>query len=391
MKNIWKELKQLLKSSSKSGRDDGTERQIKLKGIKKTEKLIGESRKITGKEILAIGLTVTMAFGLLTACGKNSTETSGTVTKNIDTLKIMISPYQDADTLLTGLEPLGDMIKTKMKEKGYTIEQVDMTVGTSYTAVGEALSAGTADVGFISGGTYVTYDQDCDVLLTALRQAINKDSENASDWNDGSREVFTDDLTTYYRSIILAGPSEKGQKLKAKVDTGEELTWDDLDSATWAVMGASSASGYIYPGMYLKDHFGKQISDLSHVVQSDSYTTSMARLAAGQVDIVVGYAHLRANMGDNWTGKLGGTDSIYNQTGVLAVTDKILDDTISVSRESSIVDEEFKQAFGETMIEIGESEEGKDALKIMSHKGYQWAQPADYDAERQAQKMLKEN
>lgn len=153
MKNIWKELKQLLKSSSKSGRDDGTERQIKLKGIKKTEKLIGESRKITGKEILAIGLTVTMAFGLLTACGKNSTETSGTVTKNIDTLKIMISPYQDADTLLTGLEPLGDMIKTKMKEKGYTIEQVDMTVGTSYTAVGEALSAGTADVGSIYGGT----------------------------------------------------------------------------------------------------------------------------------------------------------------------------------------------------------------------------------------------
>ena len=31
-----------------------------------------------------------------------------------------------------------------------------MTVGTSYTAVGEALSAGSADIGFISGGNYVS-------------------------------------------------------------------------------------------------------------------------------------------------------------------------------------------------------------------------------------------
>ena len=52
---------------------------------------------------------------------------------------------------------------------------IDMTVGTSYTAVGEALSAGSADIGFISGGNYVLFSDDCDVLLTALRYAINKD------------------------------------------------------------------------------------------------------------------------------------------------------------------------------------------------------------------------
>ncbi len=42
-----------------------------------------------------------------------------------------------------------------------------MSVGTSYTAVGEALSAGSADIGFISGGNYVLFSDDCDVLLTA--------------------------------------------------------------------------------------------------------------------------------------------------------------------------------------------------------------------------------
>ena len=61
------------------------------------------------------------------------------------------------------------------------------------------------------------------------------------------RRAFTDNLTTYYRSIILAGPSTKGQELAAKVNAGQKLTWDDLNGATWAVMGASSASRLYIP------------------------------------------------------------------------------------------------------------------------------------------------
>lgn len=74
------------------------------------------------------------------------------------------------------------------------------------------------------------------MLLTALRYAINKDSENPADWNDGTIEENTEDMSTYYRCILLAGPSEKGQELLSKVNAGEELTWDDLNSATWAVL-----------------------------------------------------------------------------------------------------------------------------------------------------------
>lgn len=47
------------------------------------------------------------------------------------------------------------------------------------------LSAGTADVGLIPGGTYVLYDDGCDVLLTATRDGLNKDLDNAKDWNGG--------------------------------------------------------------------------------------------------------------------------------------------------------------------------------------------------------------
>ena len=279
--------------------------------------------------------------------------------------------------------------RNELATQGYNVGNVEITVGTSYSAVGEALSAGTADAGFISGGTYVTYDDDCDVLLTAQRKAINKDSLNAKDWNDGTEEAFTDNLTTYYRSIILAGPSTKGQELAAKVNAGQKLTWDDLNGATWAVMGASSASGYIYPSLWLYNNYGKQISDLANVVQSDSYTTSMSRLAAGQVDVIVGFAHMRAKYAANWMSKFGGTDDCYKQTAVLAVTDQIMDDTICVSKNSDIMSEGFKKAFADACINIGKSEDGLKVLNVLSHIGYQYAQSSDYDAERAAQNMLK--
>ena len=198
------------------------------------------------KKISALLLSLALCAGLLAGCGTGETAEapSDTDVQQVDSLKIAFSPYADADLISESTEPLEELLKAKLLEKGYDVGEIDMTVGTSYTAVGEALSAGSADLGFISGGNYVLFSDDCDVLLTALRYAINKDSENPADWNDGTIEENTEDMSTYYRCILLAGPSEKGQELLSKVNAGEELTWDDLNSATWAVLNPTSASGY---------------------------------------------------------------------------------------------------------------------------------------------------
>ena len=227
------------------------------------------------KKFVVPALSLALCLGLVTGCSsktsapaetsasaeettsetsaEDSSEAESTEPQSVDSLKIAFSPYSDADTITTATEPLENLLKEELLTKGYDVADIDMTVGTSYTAVGEALSAGSADIGFISGGNYVLFSDDCDVLLTALRYAINKDSDDPKDWNDGTIEENTDQMSTYYRSIILAGPSEKGQELLAKVNNGEELTWDDLNSATWAVMGPTSASGYIYPSLWLQE------------------------------------------------------------------------------------------------------------------------------------------
>ena len=246
------------------------------------------------KKTISLILAMVMALTLLAGCGsKKDDAPTPDSPATVEKLTIAFSPYADSDAILTSTKPLEQLLQAKLLEKGYDVKAVDMSVGTSYTAVGEALSAGSADIGFISGGNYVLFSDDCDVLLTALRYAINKDSDDPAKWNDGTIEQNTKDMSTYYRSVFIAGPSAKGQELLSKVNSGAELTWDDLNSATWAVMGPTSASGYIYPSLWLQERYGKTIADLDHAVQSDSYTTSLARLASGQVDIMVGYAHMR--------------------------------------------------------------------------------------------------
>lgn len=347
------------------------------------------------KKFPATLLSLALCCGLLAGCG-TSGETPAEDgapadgVQQIDSLKITFSPYADADIISESTQPLEELLKAKLLEKGYEVGEIDMTVGTSYTAVGEALSAGSADLGFISGGNYVLFSDDCDVLLTALRYGINKDSDNPADWNDGTIEENTDEMATYYRCILLAGPTEKGQELLAKVNNGQELTWDDLNSASWAVLNPTSASGYIYPCLWLQENYGKGISDLDSVVECDSHTTSVARLAAGQVDVMVSYGHIRIKNAPIWESDFGGTAPMVEQTGVIGVTEGIYNDMIAYSKTSETMqDEDFRQAVGEAFIELAQTEEGQAIFSVFSQVGYTWGNDSDYDGERAAQELLK--
>ena len=318
----------------------------------------------------------------------STTASSETSNKKIDTLRIAFVPSREPEEIITATEPLKQMLTDELATLGYDVGEVDITVGTSYEAVGEALAAGTADVGLIPGGTYVLYDDGCDVLLTATRDGLSIDSDNAKDWNDNAPTEPTTEQVTSYRALMIAGPSEKGKELAAKVNAGEALTWEDVSSANWSVANSSSPAGYIYPSLWLQENFDKNITDLPHAVQSDSYGSAFARLASGQVDILCTYADARRDYEDEWTTEYGMTNSIWDDTAVVGVTPAIYNDTISVSKTSPIMDDDFKQALGQAFINIGNTEEGKEVIAIYSHNGYQWAKSEDYNSERAAQEMI---
>lgn len=308
----------------------------------------------------------------------------------IDTLKVSFVPSRDPDEIVTATEPLKGLLIEELANLGFDVDDIEVNVGTTYEAVGEALSSGTTDVGLIPGGTYVLYDDGAEVILTSTRAALSNDSENPVDWNENKpTEGLSDKQATYYRSLLIAGPSEKGQELAEKVNNGKALTWDDVNSARWSVQSTSSSSGYIYPTLWLQENYEKSITDLNQSIQSNGYGDTFAKLAAEQADIVVVYADARRDNEENWIGDFGREASIWEETNVIGVTQPIYNDTVSVSKNSDVMSDALKKALQDAFINIAKTDEGKEVISIYSHEGYQRAESANYDGERDAQDFLR--
>ena len=317
----------------------------------------------------------------------------------MDKLTFQFVPSKDADVIITGTANLPELVKAEMATLGYEIGEVEISVGTSYEATGEAMCAGAIDIGWLPGGTYAIYSQaqEVDVILTATRAGLSNDSEDPATWNgEANKTLPTDEQVTFYRSLIYAAPTEKGKALAAKANAGEAITWEELDACTWAVGNTSSSAGYIYPTMWLMENYdGKKVSDLSNVVQL-GYADAFAQAAAEQVDIIVCYADGRRDYEAAWniptdsadeTGKagMGREDSIWNELNVIGVTDGIYNDTVAITTANAdVYNPEFINALQTALINIINTEEGQAIFSVYSHTGYAIAQDSDYDGARTA-------
>ena len=318
--------------------------------------------------------------------------------QHFDKLTLEFVPSKDADVIIAGTANLPELVQAEMAKLGYDIDEVDITVGTSYDATGEAMSAGAIDIGWLPGGTYALYSDDTDVILTATRNGLSNDSTNPADWNgEANKTLKNGPQVTFYRALIYAAPTEYGKKPAAHVNAGAALTWEDLDGATWAVQKTSSSAGYIYPALWLMQNYdGKKISDLSKVTPLDSgYGTAFSMAAAEQVDIIVCYADGRNDYEASWnlptdqqdpTGKqgMGRSASIWEELNVIGVTDGIYNDTVAISKESPYYTPEIVEALQNCFINIISTEEGKAIFDVYSHTGYAKAVDSDYDGARAA-------
>jgi len=316
----------------------------------------------------------------------------------MDKLTLEFVPSKDADVIITGTKNLPELLQAEMLKQGYDIGEVDITVGTSYEATGEAMAAGSIDLGWLPGGTYALFSDEVDVILTATRAGLSNDSTDPTTWNgDANKTLPTDNQVTFYRSLIYATPSAYGQELAAKSNAGEALTWDDLNAASWAVLKTSSSAGYIYPTLWLMDNYdGKKLTDLSSVVTLSGYGEAFAQAAAEAVDIVVCYADGRRDYEDAWllptdqqdaTGKagMGRDDTIWNELNVIGVTNGIYNDTVSITKAvPEVYNPEFIAAIQKALINLINTDEGKAIFSVYSHSGYAVATDSDYDSARKA-------
>jgi len=340
------------------------------------------------KKLLSLFALVVLSVTLI-ACGGNAAPATNEPVKDIPELVVYFVPSRDPEEIITATAPLANILKTQLAERGFNVDNVRIEVGTSFDAVGQAMAAGTADIGFIPGGTYVLFENEVTGILTATRAGLNKDSGVARDWNDGLPTTPTDTQVDSYRAIIIAGPSARGQELAQIINNGGELTWDQINEANWAVLAPSSPAGFIYPNVLLTSLFGHGFNDLAHITQVDGYATSMTMLASGQIDLMPIFADGRQSWATNWTEDFGRDASIWDETNVVFVTEPIFNDTISVSNESPNMSPELITALQEIFMALPETQEGRDIIAVYNHQGYKIFNSANYDSTRAAQEFLR--
>lgn len=347
------------------------------------------------KKLLTLALAVLMCVFAIAAVAEPV---------KMDKLTLQFVPSKDADVIITGTKNLPELLKAELLKEGYDVKNIDISVGVSYEATGEAMAAGTIDIGWLPGGTYALFsaDKEVEVILTATRDGLSNDSEDPTTWNgDANKTLPTDEQVTFYRSLIYATPSAYGKELAAKVNAGEALTWEDLNKANWAVLKNSSSAGYIYPTLWLQEHYdGKKLTDLDNVVTLAGYGEAFAQAAAEAVDIIVCYADGRRDYENAWqlptdsadsTGKagMGRTDTIWNELNVIGVTPGIYNDTVSITTANpEVYNPEFIKAMQNALINVINTEEGKEIFSVYSHAGYAVAQDSDYDGARAALKAV---
>ena len=358
------------------------------------------------KKISASLLTLFMLAG----CGSSTTASpsadaadsgsAANASKTIDVLKMQFVPSRDAEMIMQGTSELPQILIEAMKKRGYEIGDVEITVGagSDYNVTGEALASGSVDVAWLPASTFVNYGDETTVALTATRDALSNDSEDAKTWNGEANKTTRVSGTpvTYYRGLLYAGPSANGRKIAAKVENGEPITWDDLNECNWAVASTTSSAGYVFPTLWLmKNYDGKTIADLAHTTQL-SYPQAFAQAAAETVDIILCYADGRLDYEDDWNRPttetddagnqgFGRTASIFDELSVFGVTDPIFNDTVSLTKNpvpghEIVATEEFKNDFSDAMIEIAGTEKGKEIISVYSHTGYVKADPKNYEA-----------
>ena len=344
------------------------------------------------KKLLSLALALLLCIACVSALAD---------TVAMDKLTLQFVPSKDADVIITGTKNLPELLKAELLKQGYDVKDIEISVGTSYEATGEAMAAGTIDIGWLPGGTYALFSDEVDVILTATRAGLSNDSTDPTTWNgEANKTLKNGPQVTYYRSLIYATPSAYGKELAAKVNAGEALTWEDLDKANWAVLKNSSSAGYIYPTLWLMDNYdGKKLTDLSNVVTLSGYGEAFAQAAAEAVDIIVCYADGRNDYEAAWTiptdsadetGKagMGREDSIWNELNVIGVTPGIYNDTVSITKANpAVYNPEFIAAMQNALINVINSDEGKEIFSVYSHTGYAIAKDSDYDAARAALKL----
>lgn len=310
----------------------------------------------------------------------------------IEELVFIGVPSMDPELILNRLEPMKELIKANMLDFGYDIGNVEFVVSTNNNAAGEALTSGSALIGFMGGSTFIDYESEgLEVLMMALRGNMEVDSLDPKDWNTG--EVIGRskvDRVAYTRALIYAGPSSVGKELARKVMNDEELTWKELNEANWCHSSSvNSGLGYVFPSLWLYDNYGKTLADLEHVLLMNNNGDYAINLALENCDVAVSYMTLRNDYQEKWTTEFKRNESVWEEVQVIGVSEKIPNGVIVISKNHPDYSDSMKLSIQSAFMALTNTEEGIEAFGVYNIEGFQLSNRDDFEQLRRANEIVR--
>lgn len=305
------------------------------------------------KKIVAIGTSMVIAAGLLSACGSKDASTDSSAESYVPKeLTVQFVPSQNAGTLEAKAKPLEKLLSDKLDIP------VKVSVSTDYNTIIEAMASKKVDIGFLPPTAYVmAHDKKAaNVLLQAQRFGVNDKTGQP-----------TTELVDFYKSMFIV-------KKDSNINSIEDLKGKKI-----AFQDVTSSAGYVWPAASLMDAKIDPTKDVQGVTVK-GHDQAVVALLNGDVDAAVIFQDARNIVKKDYP-------SVFEDTKVLKFTQKIPNDTISVRAD---MDKDWVKKIQDAFVEIGKDEEGHQIIKdIYSHEGYTPSEDSVFDIVREYAKKVK--
>ncbi|MGG5252595.1 phosphate/phosphite/phosphonate ABC transporter substrate-binding protein [Neobacillus sp. SM06] len=310
------------------------------------------------KKLAAIGMSLALAVGVLSACGTNKdTNNAGTKSNGGDgyvpkTLTVQFVPSQNAGTLEAKAKPLEKLLSDKL---GIPVK---VSVSTDYNTIIEAMASKKVDIGFLPPTAYVmAHDKGAaNVLLQAQRYGV-----------DDQTGQPTTDLVDFYKSMFIVKKDSKINDIK------------DLKGKKIAFQDVTSSAGYVWPAASLMDAGIDPTKDVQGVTVK-GHDQAVISVLNGDVDAAVVFQDARNIVKKDYP-------KVFDDTKVIKFTEKIPNDTISVRSD---MNKDWVKKIQDAFVAIGKDKEGHKIIKdIYSHEGYTPSNDKVFDIVRDYAKKVK--
>lgn len=301
--------------------------------------------------------------------------------QKIEIITVGIAPVAIPSDILAASESFSAELRSYLFDKGYDVSSLKVKVYETHEDLRRALENQEVDIAYLPSTQYLRVIDTTQYLASVTRLQLDMNSDLV-DYNQATQSNKPIANIAYRNALIYTGPSAYGKELYQKFVNNEDITWIDLNVASWCHVVVTDLEGYIYPSLWLVDNYERRMGELfNHTLEERGYDDVMKSLANKSCDVGVGPSLLRYDYAPLWnTEDYGGVGNIFDEIKVIGVTKPIYDN-VFVARnllEEDELDEMFFTTIQDFLVLQNEVEKKPELFKILGFEGIEILSSEEY-------------